>query len=469
MQSWNPVIQNDGEAKFISLTNQLERDIRSGLLEPGTKLPPYRDLAHILGVSPGTVNKAYAEAKRRGLVDGEVGRGTFIRDLSQPRRAPSEETATQVDVDQYSPTIIDLSINTPPMLSHNIVLADAFANLSRQNDLEMHSRYLPYFVHAEHREAAVMWLGHHGLNVAGDEVVLTNGAQHAMAVALSSVATRGDVLYTDTLTYPGILSLASYMGLEICAVEGDDYGMLPDKLERAFADQPGKAVYLMPTLHNPTGHTMPPDRRLNIAKVAQRLGLYILEDDIYGVVGSPNIDPLRNLAPDRTFYLTSMSKAVIPSLRIGFLIPPMHKLADVTALMRATGWTAAPLMMDVGATLILDGTAKALAEQNRDEAYQRQALTHSVLSAWMTGEPAHCYHLWLKLPEGWETERFISSAREAGVIITPTEGIRVGTGDPGGVRLCLGAARNLKVLEIAMTRLRAVLLGGMRPAFNGLI
>lgn len=468
MTSWNPTV-DDGVPKFMSLVDALQRDILAGLLRPGARLPPYRNLAVSLRISPGTVSKAYVEAERRGLVQGEVGRGTFVRDGAGSRATKSASTSVQeATAEEVIPAITDISINTPPMLSHNIVLAEAFASLSRQSDLELHSRYLPYFSHPQHREAAVAWIERHGLSVSGEEVVLTNGAQHAMTVAISSVAKRGDVVFTDRLTYPGMKSLASHIELVLEAVDGDGEGMLPECLDEVVRRRPGKAVYLMPTFQNPTGRTMGLDRRRAIAEVAVRHGLFIIEDDIYGLLDQSGMPSIRDFAPEASFYLTSMSKSVIPSLRVGFLIPPRRKIAQVNASMRATGWTAAPLMVDVAARMILDGTAERLAEQNRQEALRRQRLAHNVLGAWLSGEPTPCYHAWLGMPEGWDAESFVSSARIAGVIVTPTEGVRVGAADPGGVRLCLGAARTPYILETALGRLEAILLGDRRSAFVGL-
>lgn len=223
------------------------------------------------------------------------------------------------------------------MLSHNIILTEALASLSRQSDLELHSRYLPYFSHPQHREAAVAWIGRHGLSVNGEKVVLTNGAQHAMTASIPAVAKRGDVVFTDRLTYPGMISLASHLELVLEAVDDDGEGMLPESLDEAARRRPGKAVYLMPPLQTPTGRTMGLDRRQAIAGVAVRHGLFVIKDDIYGLLYQSGVPPIRDLAPEASFYLTSMSKSVIPSLRIGFLLPPKRKIAEVNASMRATG------------------------------------------------------------------------------------------------------------------------------------
>lgn len=469
MTSWNPTVANDGTPKFMALVEALQRDIQAGRLQPGTRLPPYRDLAATLRISPGTVSKAYVEAERKGLVQGEVGRGTFVRAITAPRPSGAGAFPPQEAAEESVPATIDISTNTPPMLSHNIVLAEAFASLSAQSDLELHSRYLPYFPHPQHREAAVAWVGKHGLACSGEEVVLTNGAQHAMTVAISSIARRGDVVLTDALTYPGMKSLANHLELVLEGVEGDAEGMLPERLDEAARRRPCKAVYVMPSLQNPTGATMGPDRRRAIAEVAVRHGFFIVEDDIYGLLSPRVAPPIRDIAPEASFWLTSLSKSVIPSLRVGFLVPPKRKVSEVNASMRATGWTAAPLMVDVAAKLILEGTAERLAEQNREEALRRQELAHGVLGTWLRGQPVPCYHAWLRTPAGWDAESLVVAARAAGVLVTPTGGVQVGAGDPGGVRLCLGAARTPRILETALKRLEAILLGDKRPAYVGLI
>ncbi|WP_428929594.1 PLP-dependent aminotransferase family protein [Marinibacterium sp. SX1] len=472
MSSWQPSIAEHGSPKFLALAEALQKDISEGRLTPGTKLPPYRELAVALGMSPGTVNKAYLEAERRGLVQGEVGRGTFVLDINSPSNLKTKSSVQSHPGGSESgdaiPAIIDLSVNMPPVPTHNFILAEAFSDLAKQDISELNNRYLPYYSHPRHREASSTWLKKHGMVVDANDVVLTNGAQHAMSVAISTVARPGDLVFTDQLTYPGMKSLASHLGLKLEPVKGDGEGMLPDALSQALQRKQGKAVYLMPTLQNPTGQTMGEARRRDIAKIAEKHGVYIVEDDIYGLLCENRISPIRNFAPDHCFYLTSMSKSVIPGLRVGFLVPPRQKLGEVNTAMRATGWTAAPLMVDVAANLILDCTADRLADQNRKEALVRQKLAREFLGSWLIGDEQPCYHTWLDMPKGWGTEAFISSARSAGVIVTPTEGISVGQQDPGGARLCLGAATSLPVLQAALRRLQTVLQGDERPAFFGL-
>jgi DNA-binding transcriptional MocR family regulator len=227
MATWAPTVLDERASKFISLVDALQRDIEDGRLQPGTKLPPYRDLAISLRISPGTVSKAYVEAERRGLVKGEVGRGTFVRNGPSKATTSAKVNNQRSEAEELTSAIIDLSLNTPPILSHNKVLAAAFASLSRQSDSELQSRYLPYFSHPQHQEAAVAWIARHGLTVRADEVILTNGAQHAMTLSISAVADRGDVVFTDRLTYPGMISLASYLGIALEPVEGDGEGMTP--------------------------------------------------------------------------------------------------------------------------------------------------------------------------------------------------------------------------------------------------
>ena len=465
MSSWTPTVGDDRVPKFIAIVEALQRDIGGGRLSPGTRLPPYRELALSLRISPGTVSKAYAEAERRKLVRGEVGRGTFV---GPEPASPTPEQGSPVLRDVV-PAIIDISFNAPPLVSHNIILAEALAKLTRQAAPELHSRYLPYVSHPQHSEAATGWLARHGVAAEDGGIVLTNGAQHAMAVSFSCIARPGDIVFTDRLTYPGMIALAGHLNLVLEPVDGDGEGLLPERLDEAAGRRPGRAIYVMPTLQNPTGRTMGVERRRAIAGVAVRHGLFVVEDDIYGLLSRSTLPPLRDFAPRLTFYLTGLSKSLVPGLRVGFLLPPRDKVAEVNAAMRATGWTAAPLMVDVAAKMILDGTADRLADQNRHEALSRQQLAHVVLGRWLPGAPEACYHAWLPLPDGWDAEGFSASARMAGVAVTPTAGVLVGAGDPGGVRLCLGAARSPHILDIALRRLDAILVGGQRRGLAGLI
>jgi DNA-binding transcriptional MocR family regulator len=227
----------------------------------------------------------------------------------------------------------------------------------------------------------------------------------------------------------------------------DAHGLRPEALEDACREGGAKAVYLIPTVHNPTTAVMPEERRREIARIARAHGLAIVEDDVHGLLPRERPRPIAALAPERSYYLTSTSKTLAPGLRIAYVLSPPDRVARLTASLRATTWAVAPLMAAVASTWIGDGTADALVAARRLEAGERQAMARDRLAGADFDAKPEAYYLWLRLPEPWRGEAFAAEARARGVLVTPAEAFAVGRAPvPHAVRLCLGAARSRAAL-----------------------
>ena len=208
-----------------------------------------------------------------------------------------------------------------------------------------------------------------------------------------------------------------------------------------------KAVYLIPTLHNPTTAVMPGARRREIADVARAHGLRIIEDDVHGLLPTERPAPIATLAPERSYYLTSTSKALAPGLRIAYVAAPPEDVPRLAASLRATTWAVAPLTAAVASHWIRNGTADLIVEARRDEARARQALARQALAGFDFDSQPEAYYLWLRLPEPWRSESFAAEARARNVLVTPAEAFVIGRAQPPhAVRLCVGAARSRETL-----------------------
>lgn len=445
--SWTPTLPDGREPLHERLLAALARDIAAGALSPGTRLPPQRDLAHAAGLGLGTVTRAYAAAEQQGLISARVGRGSFVAERAAP---PAE-------------AIIDLSRNLPPMGRAEALIGQAVARLQRRPDLATALTYAPRAGEQAHRAAMAGWLarvcGLEGL--APEQVILCGGAQQGMALALGAACRPGDTVLCEEATYMGLKPLAEAAGYRLVGVALDNEGMVPEALAEAARSSGARAVYVLPTLQNPTARTMSPARRQAIADIARGLDLTVIEDDVYGLyAGSARHPPIAMLAPERTFFLASLSKLVAPGLRAGVLVAPdraghdrillalegLYGAGDTFSRMIAVQW-------------IEDGTAEAIAGENIAEAEARLTLALEILgpAAERPGGKASL-HLWLPLPE-LEAERVAGRALRGGVQLTPPDAPLVGQGATRGLRLCLGGVRTRERLEQGLRIVAAAIAG----------
>jgi DNA-binding transcriptional MocR family regulator len=455
MTSWKPRLPAGSEPKYQALLDILQSDVDTGVLPEGARLPPQRELANQLGIAIGTVSRAYALAERRGIVSGEVGRGTFVR-----RRALREAAD-----DVAHPNLIDLSRGRLVRDPNDAGLARTLERLARDADVnQMIELYQPPAGMARHRAAGAAWVRSTGLSVDPDRVVITNGAQHAAAVVLASITRPGDLILCEEVTYPGIVALASLLHLTLRGLPMDADGLRPDGLEAACRSGSPRALFCMSTLQNPTGRTMPAIRRQEIGRLAAAYDLPILEDDVNGFLPADPIPPIASFAPGHTFYITGTSKSLAPGLRIGYVIPPANRVQQVASIIEATTWFTAPLSAEVATQWIESGEAQGIATWKRAETAARHALAVSILGQWLPPSPVS-FHLWLPLPEPWRAELFVSQARARGVVVNSAEEFLVGQkGGPHAVRICLGATLSRERLREGLQRLADLLGTPPRPA-----
>jgi DNA-binding transcriptional MocR family regulator len=451
MQGWVSEIAGRDGPRYQAIADAMADAVARGALKPGDRLPTHRALAEALGVDLTTVTRAYAEARRRGLVEGTVGRGTFVTGAVS---APAVRDA------DHDAAAIDLTMNLPPLPAHPSLgraIPDALAALlvgPARADL------LTYRVGAglAERQAAADWLGPTLGTPAPDRIVVAPGAQPALLAILGLLAPPGGVVLTDALTYPGLRAAAAQHGIHLRGVACDRDGMRPDALDDACAREQPYALYLVPTIQNPTTVTMPEPRRAEIAATARRRGLAIIEDDAYGLLPSSPVPAFAALAPDLTWHVATVSKLLSPALRVAYAIAPdAARTAQLAAALRANTFMASPLLVGVVAAWQRDGTAARLLAAIRTEARTRQALAREILPADAFDAHPEGLHAWLRLPPRWSRLDFVAQARQRGLAVVPSDAFAVGADVPDAVRIALGAAPTRNSLRRALTALAGLL------------
>jgi DNA-binding transcriptional MocR family regulator len=454
MTNWQPNLSNFPGPRYLAIADALSDDIRHQRVAAGTRLPTHRELAFRLGVTVGTVTRAYAEAERRGLIGGEVGRGTFVRPDVRRRPEPAVQLADGVEGDRF----IDLSVNFPTPRANDALLSTTLQRIAARPGIDSLLDYHHHVGLPRHRAAGAQWLAMQRYPVPAERVIVTAGGQHAMTAALGAITEPGDVVVTEATTYPGLRRLADFLRIRLHGVPMDNDGIDVDAFETACASLRPKAFYCVVNMHNPTGIVVSAERRRALAGVARRHGVRIVEDDVYGfLLGTRNIEPLSAHAPELGHYFTSVSKSMAPGLRVGYLAIPEGALDGFAQVVRSTTWMAAPLTAEIAADWVEDGTGLDLAEAHRIEAIARQRLARRILGEWESSGDEASYHLWLKLPEPWTADGFALQARLRGVGVSPAAIFSLSRTAPNGVRLCLCAPADRHLLESALMRLADIL------------
>lgn len=436
--------------KYQSIAEDLAQAIVNGQLPVGEKLPPQRSLAHRLGVTTGTISRAYAILERQGLAIARVGDGTYAR-------AP--ETADGSAEPDAGPVPIDLAHNVAMFGDETLSLTQAFESLAQDgNLLRQVLSYQSETGMRRHREAGAQWLRRFGTSGAWNRVMVAHGAQHGLACVLRTVARPGDALLTETLSYPGLQALARSMRLQLIGIETDAQGMVPAALERAAKTFDTKFVYCAPSLHNPTSATMPMDRREAIAQVARNCGLYIIEDCVHAAMQAHPLPALSTWLPEQSFLLSSFSKVLAPGLRVGYVEAAPQWLSKFAASMRADSWMVAPLLPEIATRWLESGAMERLIAQQRDMTAERLLSAHRLLAGLDYKSDIEYPLIWLPLPEPWRAGQFAAALRQAGVLVRTADHFAVGRSPaPHAIRISLNSAASVAQLEEGLVILRALL------------
>ena len=446
MSLWIPDISHRPGPIYATIVDALAEAVAAGELARGAKLPPHRDMAHGLGVTVGTVSRAYKEAERRGLIMGEVGRGTFVTGRPADPLRPVHDARNAHDANDIFSTVpaqpdapVNFRMNCPVAPNNGRDLQDALTEVAASATMAEMMEYAPECGLSRHRKRAAQWAGWAGLTGDESNIIITNGAQHAMTLVFSAMLCPGDTVLCDELSYPGLHFLADLLHLKLRPVAGDPDGILPDALEAACRSGTARALYLMPTVHNPCNTVMSEDRRRRLAAIAEKHRVWVVEDDVYGFLAEDHPPALTAFAPTVGFYINSASKMLSAGLRVGMIFAPSALCARLANSMRATSWMTAPLNAEIVLRWIADGTALRFRDWHRHEAASRLAIIETALQGFEYDSLATGYHIWLKLPDYWRNSDFVAAAQNQGVWITGADRFAQTRGMvPNAVRICYG-------------------------------
>ncbi|MGV1760903.1 PLP-dependent aminotransferase family protein [Rhizobium sp. A22-96] len=434
------------KSEYLKLADIIAAEIADGRLKPGDRLPPQRNFAYQRNIAVSTASRVYTELLRRGLVVGEVGRGTFISgDARRGVAATSEPRGIR----------IDLEFNYPMLPDQTALIAKSLDGLEKAAALDMALRQAISIGSPAIRSIAAAYMSQGGWSPAPDQLVFTGNGRQSIAAALAAIVPTGGRCGVEALTYPFIKGIAARLGIALVPLAMDEGGVRPDAVEKAHREAHLSAIYIQPAIQNPLGVTMTSARRADLLRTVEKLGLPIIEDHVYGFLDEG--PPLAALAPDTCIVIDSLSKKVAPGLTLGFIIVPQRLRESVITSVRSGGWAASGFAFAAAQRLISDGTVEELTRLKRLDARARQKLAADRLSGFEIQTNGKCYHLWLMLPAHWRSQSFVAAAARRDIALTPSTTFAVTPGHaPNAVRLAL-AAPAIDQLDSGLRTLAAML------------
>ena len=421
------------EPRYKSIVDDLASRIRAGSLPPGTQLPTIRSLMKQHGMALATASRVYRELETIGLVVGEVGRGTFVRDTSLPRGMGLEQHPGK-------DCAIDLTFNYPSLPGQVEQLRSGLRNLATSGDLDALLHSSPQGGRWHERDMIARHVRNRDIRVPGEQVLIVNGAQQGLAVAVTGLLQPGDILAIDALTYPGMKALAHLHRIDLAPLTPRVGGGLDlEHLDALCRRRPVRALYTMPTLHNPLGWVMTESDRIYLAELAERHDFLIIEDGAYAFLAEPAPKPVFTHAPERTLYVSGLSKSVASGLRVGFIVAPQRLIPALERSIRVSTWNTPSLTIALACRWIVDGTVDLLENQKRMDARRRQALARRVLrGASLVAHPTS-YYLWVEMPDGLRADRVAADLKHDGVLVTTAEPFSTTRHTPHALRLAIGS------------------------------
>ncbi|CAI1808990.1 Uncharacterized HTH-type transcriptional regulator yjiR [Serratia ficaria] len=429
---------------YLLIADMIADGVNSGELQARERLPPLRDLAIVLGLNYTTVTRSYAEAKKRGLIDSRPGMGSFVRGkvpLIPLNGGSSYEMTMNSPIEPDAPDITE-------------AIRQGVLNLFTQKDIYPLLRYQDFGGGNVDKEAAVLWLRKRLHKLSMDEVLVCPGIHSALVGLMTLLGRRGGTICVSNLIYPGLKAIAGQLSVPLYALECDGDGPLPRAFENQCQQGNIGALYVNPTLQNPTTLTMPLRRRESLAEIALRYSIPIIEDDAYALLPEHQLPTFTELAPELTWYLTGLSKCFGAGLRIAYIKGPGKRATQLLAgALRALTVMSSPVTNALATQWVLDGTADHVLLAIRQEARIRQQMVTHHLHRFIFKAHPDGFHLWLHLPRDyqWNPSDIAVKLREQGVSAVSSAAFCTDNNPPDALRLCLGGANTRQILEEHLT------------------
>ncbi|MED4206930.1 PLP-dependent aminotransferase family protein [Neobacillus mesonae] len=447
--SWKPSIDKTKKPLYQELARQLEKDILNGVLLPGTKLPPQRELADYLDLNLSTISKAFKVCGLKGLLSSSVGSGTFVS---------YDALSNAYLLDDTKPKhLIEMGATLPDNASYEPLLLQ-LKNMLQEPDYEKWFGYGRAGESLWQKDAAVKLIGRGGFETTVDHILFANGGQNAIAATLASLCRPGDRIGAHDHTYPGLKTVAAMLSLQIVPIKSDNYEMSPDAFENACKNENIKGIYLIPNYHNPTASCLSVENRKAIAAIAKKHNQFIIEDATYHLHNKEPLPAVASYVPEQVIYIASLSKSIAPGLRLAYVAVPSQFKELISKALYNLNITVSPLLAELTARTIVSNQFEVLIESHREQTIRRNQVVNQYLADFtcLGGETG--IFRWLLLPgkiTGAEFERLVA---QQGVQVYAAERFVVGNSCPErAVRVAVCAPETHEELERGLMILKRLL------------
>lgn len=408
---------------YQELASVITEEILSERIQAGQKLPPYRILSWKLSLSPETIQKAYRALERQCLIIGYVGDGSYVlrTDKNKNHRFRNAPNAISSAVNLSHASIIDLSRNQS-LLSDKMSMWRDFTDISDIDDNALFNllNYTDEQGLQTHREAGVKWLSFVGAKTKPDQIICTNGSQHGLQLILNALLRPHDTVAVDEYTYPGLLSLAKRFQINIIPVAMDNKGICPNDVSQQFKQYRFSALFVMPTLHNPTNIHMPSERRDEIANFCEKHKIIIIEDETQGILCPEPTGSFFDRLPSQTIILSSVSKALSSGLRVGYMAVPRRMISTFKNMIQETCWMATPLVHELAKGGIMSGYAQDCLAITRAEILRRKAFLSKVMEDVRHATLSYSPHYWIEITAKKNDTEIVTALEKRGVKTSPS-------------------------------------------------
>jgi DNA-binding transcriptional MocR family regulator len=441
MTNWLPDLSGPGPL-YQRLAARIEADIDSGVMPPGTKLPPQRDLAYDIGATVGTVGRAYQLLRERGLVSGEVGRGTYVLKRQDELEGGRVELPSRAAGTRYLDAPADklrFDSTAAPDIGQGAIVTELLARVAAEHPLEIasYTRDFPqrWF------EAGSRWLARNGFRPAPDTIVPTLGTHAAVISAIAALTAPGDTIAFEHLTYSQIARSAGLIGRRVALVASDEGGLDPEDFAHVCAQKHPKMIFLMPTMQNPTLSILSSERRREIARIAREHNVILIEDDLYGALTEDETPLLAEYAPERTIVAAGLSKSVAAGVRGGWLSCPSAYRHRIRVAHKMLSGGLPFLTAELCCQLVLSGRAAEIRMQAVREIEARIAIVRQKLSGFEFNAHERSPFVWLSLPDPWLSGTFKNAALENGVLVDDEDEFKAGRSEKVFHRIRFGISQ----------------------------
>lgn len=453
----------DGQGpKYRCLVDGLVAAIKSGDLPEGEKLPPVRELAWDLKITPGTVARAYSILGEEGWVSAEVGRGTFVSPQSaRPKARPASSDGYmkhQAHALHSEPETDFLFAPRLPDVGQVDIIRDAIRAAADLPDTLL-LRYPFHGSQSYLRDALLAHIPEQERNgISADDVVVTNGGQNAIMLTMQTLLAEGPrVVMVEEHSYPGLRRAVELLGAKVVAVPMDDDGVDPQALEHVARSSGASLFFTMPEAHNPTCRVTSEARRHEVVRVARKHGFHVVQDDCYRL-GPAQAPSYRALLPEQSWFISSFSKTISPALRAGFVVTPanwsgkLRRVVDVNYF--GISSPTAEILYQVLAHPQLPKAIEDMRRRNR----QYIEIAVNMLGRFDLGWSHDVPFFWLKLPLGWRVSNFCQVAETKGIRVRPGDDFALRGGpSPQAVRISVNGQMPLERFRSVLADLIALL------------